>query len=137
MKLTSRTKKLLLLSAVVLVVVFLTGCRVPMDENNHVIIQLAHRTLCAEGQEYRDGTEIVQMMVYRRDPQRSHGCYERRPVERGQRQKLRRKEQTSTANRPSDTRIDRPSSRDTMRIRDLFMVPPNGTKGALLPQRAQ
>ncbi|MBR3364832.1 MAG: membrane protein insertase YidC [Solobacterium sp.] len=37
MKLTSRTKKLLLLSAVVLVVVFLTGCRVPMDENNHVI----------------------------------------------------------------------------------------------------
>lgn len=37
MKLTSRTKKLMMLSALVLTVVFLTGCRVPMDENGHVI----------------------------------------------------------------------------------------------------
>ena len=37
MKLTPRTKKLLTVSALVLVAVFLTGCRVPMDENNHVI----------------------------------------------------------------------------------------------------
>ena len=37
MKLTARTKKLMMLSALVLIVIFMAGCSVPTDANNNVI----------------------------------------------------------------------------------------------------
>lgn len=60
MKLTPRTKKLLTLSALVLVVIFLSGCRVPMDENNHVIY-IANEAV--PGSEYTFRTSFAEVFA--------------------------------------------------------------------------
>ena len=60
MKMRTRTKKLLTLSDRVIVVIFMSGCRVPMDENNHVIY-IANEAV--PGSEYTFRTSFAEVFA--------------------------------------------------------------------------